>query len=203
MVLLPPGQQVPRHVLVVGRRFRFERQRMAGAFGGRGKASGTPSWVSPLMPSASISAISSATASGHGLPGIARSLVPHHHRKQHLDAAAVKIRHHLAHAGDAARHGADHVQLIAVVDAQIGIGGPDEHRIDAAIALLEIVQIAVHRVFAARRIVEVAILHHHLRLDEARSASICSAGRVISRAVIADIDSPLHPPVASEAKKPW
>ncbi len=42
---------------------------------------------------------------GPRLAGIARALVPHHHRKQHFHAAPVEIRDHLPHAGDATRHG--------------------------------------------------------------------------------------------------
>ena len=81
---------------------------------------------------------------------IARSLVPHHHRKQHAHAAAMEVRDHLPHARDAARHAANHVVLIAIVDAHVGIGGPDQYGVDAAIALFQIIQIAVDRIFARR-----------------------------------------------------
>ncbi len=99
--------------------------------------------------------------------GIACSLIPHHHRKEDAHAAAMKVGDHLFHAFDAAGHGAHHVVLIAVVDAHVRIGRPDENRIDAAVSLLEVVEIAIDRVLAGDRIVEVAVVHHHLRLNEA------------------------------------
>ena len=131
------------------------------------KPSGTPSCVSPLMPSASICFHQRGNGIRPWLARIVRAFVPHHHGEEHAHAAAMEIRDHLAHAFDAAGHGLDHLELIAVVDAHVGIGGPDQHGIDAAIALFEIVEIAVDRVVAGDGVVEIAVLHHHLRLDEA------------------------------------
>lgn len=199
-ILLPPGQQVPRHILVIGRQFGLKRQRMSVAFGGLRESQRH----AVLGIAENPVRIDRGHQFGHSLrprlAGIAGSLIPHVYRKQHLDAAPVKISDHLPDAGCAARHGEDHVQLIAVVDAQIGIGGPDDHRIDAAIALVEIVQIPGHGVFAACRIIEVAIFHHHQRLDKTRSRPFESGGG-ISRAVIADINSPLHPPVVERSQE--
>jgi len=62
--------------------------------------------------------------------------------------------------------------LIAVVDSDIRIGVPDENAIDAAITFLKIVQVAIYRVFSSHRIIEIAIFHHHLRLEEAGLESL-------------------------------
>ena len=42
----------------------------------------------------------------------------------------------------------DHVVLIAVVDADVWIHRPNEHRIDAAVTLSKVIEIAVDRIFA-------------------------------------------------------
>ena len=158
------------------------------------KPSGTPSCVSPLMPSASISFISSAMASGQGWPG---SRVPWSHiimgnstRTPRRWKSATIWRTPSTPPG----MDSNHVELVAIVDAHVGIGGPDQHRVDAAIALLEIVEIAIDGVLAGDGIVEVAILHHHLRLDEAGLRPL-ERGQIIARTVIADADAPLGAPV--------
>jgi hypothetical protein len=55
--------------------------------------------------------------------------------KQDAHSPAVKVVNHLANARNAARHRANHVVLIPVVDAHVRIGRPDEHGIDSAVAL--------------------------------------------------------------------
>ena len=131
---------------------------------------------------------------GPRLAGIARALVPHHHREKHAHSALVKVGDHLPHAGDATRHRANHVVLIAIVDAHIRICGPDQYRVDAAVAFLEIVEIAIDRIFARDRIVEIAILDHHLRLDEARLRPR-QRRDFVARAVVADSNETFHAPV--------
>ncbi len=101
-----------------------------------------------------------------GHAGVARAGVPRHGRKEHAHAAAVEVFHHLAQRRHAARHVASEVPLAAVVDPDIGIDGPEEHAIDAAITLVEIVQEAIDRVDAALGIVKIAVLHHGLGRDE-------------------------------------
>ena len=95
---------------------------------------------------------------------------------------------------DAAGHGANHVLLIAIVDAHIWIGRPDEHRVDAAVTLLEIVEVAIDRVLAGDGVVEVAVVHHHLRLNEAGLGPL-KRGHCIAIAVVADTDAALGTPV--------
>ena len=103
------------------------------------------------MPSAPISFINSAIASGHGIPG---SRVPWSHiiignstrTPRRWKSATICFT-----PGNAAGHAANHVVLIAVVDPHVRIGRPDQHGIDAAIALLKIVKIAVDGVFARQQ----------------------------------------------------
>ena len=79
----------------------------------------------------------------------------------------MKISNHLPHAFHAAGHRAHHILLVPVVDSHVWIGGPDEHGVDAAVALFQVVEITVNGVFSGDWIVEVAVMHHHLRLNEA------------------------------------
>src|SRR5208337_1131680 len=44
---------------------------------------------------------------------------------------------------------------------------PNQNRVNPAVALLEVVQITVYCIFAGDGIVEVPLLDHHLRLNEA------------------------------------
>ena len=78
----------------------------------------------------------------------------------------VKIRNHLPHAGNSSRHAANHVVLIAVVDSHVRISRPDQHRIDSSVALFQIVEIAIDGVAVGDGIIEIAVLHHHLGLEE-------------------------------------
>ena len=61
----------------------------------------------------------------------------------------MEVGNHLTHARHASRHGANHVMLVSIVDSHVWIGGPDEHGVDSAIALLEIIEIAIDRVLVA------------------------------------------------------
>src|SRR6201987_5994591 len=92
------------------------------------------------------------------------ALIPHHHRKQDTHSATMEVRNHLAHARYATRHGADHVVLVAVVDSHVRVRRPDDHGVYSAVSLLEIIKITVDRVAVRYWVVEIAVLHHHLRL---------------------------------------
>src|ERR1039457_4353677 len=94
------------------------------------------------------------------------SFVPHHHGEEHADAAAMEISDHLAYTVDTAGHGFDHLQLIAIIDSHVRVGGPNQHSIDAAVAFVQVVEITVDRVAAGDRVVDIAIVDHHLRLYE-------------------------------------
>jgi len=113
----------------------------------------------------------------------------------------MKILDHRADPGQATRHGADHIELISIVDAHVGISRPDEDSVDAAIPLVKIVQVPIDCVFLRDRIVEVAVVHHHLRLDERRASPLQSRqlievrNRGELRAGESDADAPLHAPV--------
>ncbi len=95
---------------------------------------------------------------------ITRAVVPHHEGKQHAHASGVEVGDHAPDPLEPAGHAEQHVDLIASVDAHIGVGWPNQHGIDAAISLLEVVQEAVDRVAPRRGVVEIAVLHHYLRL---------------------------------------
>ena len=79
----------------------------------------------------------------------------------------MEVGDHLFQAGGPARHITQQVILVAVVDSDVGIGVPDQDGVDSAVALPKVVKVTVHGVSARRRVVEVAVLDHHLRLDEA------------------------------------
>ena len=127
------------------------------------------------------------------------AVVPRHRRQEHLHAATMKIGHRLLQPFDAARHGTRQRGLVTVVDADVGIDIPDEHAVDAAVALLQIIQIPVHRVFSGDRVVEISILHHHLRVHEIALRPL-RGGQAILLVVVAHADAMLVPPFAQIAQ---
>ena len=96
----------------------------------------------------------------------ARALVPRHVGEEDADVPPVKLVHHLLERREAARHVAKQVELVAVVDADIGVDGPEQYAVDAAVTAVEVIEKAVDGVLAAGRIVKVAVFHHGLRLYE-------------------------------------
>ena len=87
-----------------------------------------------------------------------RARVPGVVRKQHAHARRVQLRRHLLHAVEPAGHRTEEVELVAVVDADVRVGGPEEDRIDAAVAPLEVREEALDSVVAAHFIKEEAIV---------------------------------------------
>src|SRR5690348_13630523 len=59
------------------------------------------------------------------LTGIARALIPHHHREEHANAPAMEICNHLLDSRNASLHEANHVVLIAIVYSHVGISRPN------------------------------------------------------------------------------
>jgi hypothetical protein len=198
-LVLPPGQHIPGQRFIGGPVLGLKSQRMAHLVRGQGKRQGD------AVLGIAVNAVSADLLHEGGdrvRPGatwISRSLVPHHHGKQHPHAAEMKVSNHLLQAIDAARHGANHVVLITIVDAHIWIGSPDQDSIDAAIALVEVVQVAINRVLPALRIVEVAVMHHHLRLDETGLRPLQSR-YLIPCAIVANANAALCPPMGDICK---
>ena len=78
----------------------------------------------------------------------------------------MKVLDHVVDACDSARHVAQQIILVAAVDTDVGVCVPGQHRVNAAVTLLKIVEVTVHRIPACSRVVEVAVLDHHLGLNE-------------------------------------
>ena len=100
---------------------------------------------------------------------------------------------------DPAGHGPHHVLLVAIIDAHVGIGRPDKYAVDSAISLLEVIQIAIHRVLACQRIVEITVMHHHLRLEKTRLRPLDNRKRVAAR-IIADTNAAFRAPMCQVGK---
>ena len=107
----------------------------------------------------------------------------------------MEVRNHLSHARNAARHAANQVMLIPVVDPHIRMGRPDQHRVDSPVPPLQIVHVPVHGVVPRHRIVEVAILNHHLRLNETGLRPL-ERRKVVAGTVIPCADTAFIPPMA-------
>src|SRR5579875_2222401 len=112
----------------------------------------------------------------------------------------MEIRNHAANSRDAARHIVKKIELVAIVDAHVRVCRPDQHCIDSPKPLIQIVEIAVDRVSARRRIEEIPVLYHQLRLHEAALRPL-QLRTVVLTAVIADA-LPLFIAPASHACDP-
>ena len=126
---------------------------------------------------------------------VARALVPHHHGEQNAYSPPVKIRDHLANTGNSARHGTNHVMLISVVDAYVRISRPDQDGIDPAVTIQSVIDVPINRIAVSNRIVEKAVLYHHLGLQETRLRPFQS-GPIITGIVVTNADAPLVAPVS-------
>ena len=72
---------------------------------------------------------------------ITGAVVPGKARPEHLDPARLERRHHLLRAGHPAGEVRDHVEVIAVVETGVRVVLPDEHRVDAAVPRLDVIQV--------------------------------------------------------------
>ncbi len=129
-----------------------------------------------------------------GRAGVVRALIPRHRGKKYLDAPAMKIVDHGPDAGNASGQVPDEIVLAAGIDADVRIDGPDQDAVDTPVAAVKIVKVTVDRIAARGRIVEIAILHHHLRLNKIRLGPLQFGTRVL-RSVIAHPDEALVAPV--------
>jgi hypothetical protein len=116
-----------------------------------------------------------------------------------FDAAAMEVGDHLMETGQAPGHVAQQVVLVAVVQSDVWIGVPYQNAIYAPVALIEIVKVAVRRVFASYGIVEITVLHHHLRLDETALSPLEFRAGVLGT-VVADAYAALRAPVLNVGK---
>ncbi len=124
-LVLSPGHDVPGKTLVMGRNLWLECQWMPRFFC-RLKKCQRNSVLGISINSVPIDFRHQMRNSvGPRLFLIARPLVPHHHRKEHPHAAPMKVRYHLLDPGQPARHRGNHVLLVPVVDAHIGVGRPN------------------------------------------------------------------------------
>ena len=196
ILILPPRHDVPSQCLVRGTALRFEHERMANLVGGKRVSK------RHAVLRVSVDAVRSDFRHRAGNciwprhARIPRALIPHHHRKQHAYPAMMEIRNHLPHARYAARHGADHIVLVAVVDSHVRIRGPDEHRINSAVSLFQVIEVTIYRVAVRHRIVEITVLHHHLRLEKAGLGPL-ECGQVVAQAIVADTNPALVAPMTN------
>ena len=187
---IAPRHAVPvEHLVAIGIAFGLEHQRMAGGSAACGSCGGRRrrcrrSRHPRRSPSSGRPGSPAFCAAPGGCP------CPRACRKEHADATAVKIGDHLSEASEPAGHVAQEVELVAIVDADVGIDGPEQHAIDAAVAMVEIGEEAVDGVAAGLGVVEVAVFHHGLRLDEAALGPL-QFGALVEFAVQAGADTTL------------
>ena len=191
----PPAHVVPTEGFVDAEEFGFEGEGVAGGIGGG--AEGEGEGFHGVAVDAVGAGFGEFTGEGGpvGLGGGAGAAVPGHGGEEDADAAAVEVGDHLANGGEAAGEVAEVVELAAVVDADVGVGVPDEDAVDAAVAFVEIVEVAVDGVATGGGVVEVAVLDHHLGLDEG-ALGPGEFGAAVLGVVKADADAAFGAPVA-------
>ena len=129
-----------------------------------------------------------------GLALVAGAVVPRHGGEEHAHAAAVEVVDRPAKALQPARQAARQVELVAVVHPDVGVHAPQQHAVQAAEARFQIIKVAVDGVAARDGIVEVAVLHHHLRMHEVALRPLQFRPAVVG-VVVADAGQVFAPPV--------
>src|SRR5947199_6256659 len=86
-----------------------------------------------------------------------RACVPRNEWEENLDSVAVKLLNNLTNRGNAAREIAQQIELIAIINAEVGIDVPNQDGIDRTNATFRVVKKTVHRVFACLGVVKRAI----------------------------------------------
>ena len=129
-----------------------------------------------------------------GLAFVAGAVVPRHGGEEHAHAAAVEVVDRAAKALQPARQAARQVELVAVVHPDVGVHAPQQHAVQAAEARFQIIKVAVDGVAARDGIVEVAVLHHHLRMHEVALRPLQFRPAVVG-VVVADAGQVFAPPV--------
>lgn len=120
-----------------------------------------------------------------------RPYVPRVVRPQHTHTGCLQLVGHASHSTEPTRHRAEEIELVAVVDADVGVTagvqasaswfghtgkgawekrgrssrGPNQHGVNPAIAHLQVGEVSPHGVTARLWVVEVAIIWVCLRLD--------------------------------------
>ena len=59
----------------------------------------------------------------------------------------MKVSDHLPDTFYSPGHCPHHIQLVAVVDAEVGVSGPDKHGIDPPVSFFQIVEITIDGIF--------------------------------------------------------
>ena len=197
--VLAPGHDVPGQGFIAGVRFRLKRQRMPNLLRTQREAQ-RHAVLCVAVHAVRVNLLHQRrNRVGPRLVGLVRALVPHHHREEHADASTVKVGDHLADALDTPRHRRNHFKLIPVVDPHVGVGSPNQHRIDPAIAFFQVVEIAIDGIAPSGWVVEIAILNHHLRLDEAGLGPF-QGRELVARGVVGDADTAFRAPVLDVAE---
>ena len=96
----------------------------------------------------------------------AGSCIPHEQWEKDFYVVAVKLVDHLANTRNPAGKIAQHIKLIAVVDAKVGINVPDENSVNRADATLGFGEETTDSVFAFFRIVETSVPNEQLYLGK-------------------------------------
>jgi hypothetical protein len=133
-----------------------------------------------------------------GLAVRPRAVVPRHRRQKHLHAALVEISDCALEAGDAPWQIVRHVEMVAIIDADVRVDVPQQHAVDAAVTTLQVVEIALHGVAPRDRIEQVTILDHRQRLHEIALRPL-QARIAIQRVVVTQPHEMLVSPLAQAA----
>src|ERR1022692_4909525 len=88
---------------------------------------------------------------------IAGTLIPHHHGKQNPNTVLMKGRDHLPDTIKTAGHRGNRIELVTIIDSNVGVNRPQKNGVYTAIALIDVGQIPTNGIFPYVRIVQIAI----------------------------------------------
>mmetsp|Transcript_95193 Transcript_95193/g.293563 ORF Transcript_95193/g.293563 Transcript_95193/m.293563 type:complete len:266 (+) Transcript_95193:1548-2345(+) len=116
---------------------------------------------------------------------VPRVLVPGVVGPEHAHAARLEPGREVLHALQPARHGTEVVELVPRIDADVGVGGPEQDGVDATVPLCDVFEVAVHRVLVRDGVVEVPVVHVCLGLHVGGPRPVHS-GVAVNQATVVD-----------------
>src|SRR6185312_1577811 len=90
------------------------------------------------------------------------AVIPDHNREEYTQVLLMELSDHLFHTIVTTGHACEIIQLIAVIDPDVGISRPDEYGIKPAVTFAYIVQEAVNRILFFLWIIEISVVRHYL-----------------------------------------
>ena len=161
-----PAKRAPGERFVANLELRFEGEAMSSGDGGSAKIGGN-AFQRVEVDAVGANFFQKLRERFRGRSGLfVRSGIPGEHREKNSDVATMKIRDKFFQRGQAARKIAQKIELIAIIQPDVGVDVPEQNSINRAEAAFGFREEFFGRVLASFRVVDRAVPHKKLDLGE-------------------------------------